>query len=155
MSIPLAWKVLGAGIGLVAAGFAWNGVSRYLATRHADEIIEESARTAVMEAQQAEAQARQRHDDLAANLRQRREELATNYRQVDDQARAYQGKRAVQLALEQQETKRIAASYMLDASQQCAGGIVIDRRGSSFTQKMDKDGRPIRCQGSKAAQPLR
>ena len=85
MSISLSWKLVGAAIVPVVAGLAWNGLSRYLAARQADEIIQESARAAAIQAQQAEAQARQRHDELAANLRQRRAELASNYRQVADQ----------------------------------------------------------------------
>ncbi len=155
MTISLSWKVAGAAIGLIAAGFAWNGVSRYLAVRHADEIIQESARAAAMEAQQAEAQARQRHDELAANLRQRREALASNYRQVADQAREYQARRVVQLGRELEEAQRIEASYLLDKNQQCANGIVINRRGSTFTQARGQDGQAIQCHGNKAAEPLR
>lgn len=155
MSMSWSWKVAGAALGLVAAGLAWNGLSQHFAARHADEIIQESARAAAMEAQQAQAQARQRHDQLAANLRRQREELASNYRLVADQGREYQARRAVQLARQEQEAQRRAASYLLDQNQQCADGIVINRRGSAFTEVRGKDGQPIRCQGNKAAEPLR
>ncbi len=155
MTIALSWKVAGAAIGLIAAGFAWNGVSLYLAARHADEIIQESARAAAIEAQQAEAQAKQRHDQLAANLRQHRAELASNYREVADQGREYQARRVVQLGRQVQEAHRIEASYLLDNNQQCANGIVINRRGSTFTQATGKGGQPIQCHGNKAAERLR
>ncbi len=153
--MTLSWKIAGVAIGLIAAGFAWNGASRYLASRQADQVIEKSARAAAMEAQQAEAQARQRHDELAAHLRQRRAELASNYRHVAGQAREYQVKQAVQLGRQLQEVQRVEDSYLLDKSQQCADGIVINRRGSTFSQAMGKDGHPIQCQGNKAAEPLR
>ncbi len=155
MSISLSWKLVGAAIVPVVAGLAWNGLSRYLAARQADEIIQESARAAAIQAQQAEAQARQRHDELAANLRQRRAELASNYRQVADQGREYQARRAVLLARQEQEAQRLAASYVLDKNQQCAHGIVINRRGTTFTEVRGKDGQPIRCRGDKAVEPLR
>jgi len=136
MTIALRWKIAAAVAALIVAILGFNGVSR-------------------LQAEQARAGARQRHDELARDLRQRREELASNYRQVADQAREYQARRAVQLQRQQQEAQRIAASYQLDANQQCANGIVINRRGSSFTQARGRDGGPIRCQGAKAAEPLR
>lgn len=155
MTIPLSWKVAGAVVVLLAAALAWNGVSQYRASRHADEIIQESARAAAMEAQQAQVRAQQRHDEVAANLRQQRAELASNYRQVAGQGRDYQVRRAVQLGQELQEAHRIETSYLLDKNQQCVDGIVIDRRGSSFSQARGKDGQPIRCQRDRAAEPLR
>ncbi len=75
MAIALSWKIGGVAVGLIAAGLAWNGLSRYLAARQANEIIQESARAAAMEAEQAKAQAQQRHLELAANLQHRQEEL--------------------------------------------------------------------------------
>lgn len=155
MTIPLSWKVAGVAVGLIAIALAWNGVSQYLASRHADEIIQESARAAAIDAQQAQARTQQRHDELAANLRQQRAELASNYRDVTGQARQYQVKRAVQLGRELQEAQRVEDSYLLDKNQQCANGIVINRRGSTFSQARAKDGQPIQCQGKKAAEPLR
>jgi hypothetical protein len=155
MTIALRWKIAAALAALLLAVLAWNGVSRYLAARHADELIQESARAATLQAEQAKARARQRHDQLARELRQRREELASNYRQVADQAREYQARRAVQLERQQEQDRRVAASYLLDENQQCANGIVIDRRGSTFTQARGRDGGPIRCQGDKALEPLR
>jgi hypothetical protein len=59
------------------------------------------------------------------------------------------------LGQELQEAHRIEASYILDKNQLCANGIVIARRGSSFTQARGKDGQPIRCLGEKATEPLR
>jgi len=155
MTLSLPWKITGVAVGLIVAWLAWNGVSQYFAARHADEIIQESARAAALDAQQAKARARQRHEELAADLQQRRAALASNYRQVADQAREYQARRAVQLARQRQEALRVEASYLLDENQQCANGIVINRRGSTFTQARGKDGAPIRCQGNKAAEPLR
>ena len=75
--------------------------------------------------------------------------------QVADQAREYQARRVVQLERQQEQDRRVAASYLLDENQQCANGIVIDRRGSTFTQARGRDGGPIRCQGDKALEPLR
>lgn len=155
MTIALSWKIGGVAVGLIAAGLAWNGLSRYLAARQANEIIQESARSAVMEAKQAEAQARQRHTELAANLQRRQQELANNYQQMTDQARQYQAAEAVRQAQQRQEALRIEASYLLDRNQQCAGGIVINRQGSSFTKAIGKNGQPISCQGDKATEPLR
>jgi hypothetical protein len=61
----------------------------------------------------------------------------------------------VQVGRELQEAQRVEDSYVLDKNQQCANGIVIDRRGSSFSLVRGKDGQPIRCQRDKAAEPLR
>jgi hypothetical protein len=155
MTIALRWKIAAALAALLLAVLAWNGVSRSLAARHADELIQESARAATLQAEQAKARARQRHDELARELRQRREELASNYRQVADQAREYQARRAVQLERQQEQERRVAASYLLGENQQCVDGIVIDRRGSTFTQARGRDGGSIRCQGGKALEPLR
>lgn len=155
MVVPMSWKV-GIGVaGVIVALLAWNGVSRYLAARHADEIIQEAARAADMETKQAQAQARQRHADIAANLQQRRDELADNYRQIADQARQYQAAQAVKEAREREEELRIQASYLLDSTQRCVGGIVINRRGSSYSQAVGKDGHRIKCHGEKAEEPLR
>ncbi len=155
MAIALSWKIGGVAVGLIAAGLAWNGLSRYLAARQANEIIQESARAAAMEAEQAKAQAQQRHLELAANLQHRQEELGNNYQQMTDQARQYQAAELVRQARQPQEALRVEASYLLARNQQCAGGIVIDRQGSSFTKAIGKNGQPINCQGDKAAEPLR
>jgi hypothetical protein len=155
MAIPLSWKV-GGGVAAVVVGLlAWNGVSRHLAARHADDIVQEAARSAAMEEKQAQARARQRHDEIAANLQQRRNDLATNYRQIADQARQYQAAQAVRDAKERQEQREIEASYFLGSDQKCAGGIVINRQGSSFTKAIGKNGHSIKCRGDKAEEPLR
>ena len=155
MTAALSWKIGGLALGLVAAGLAWNGLSRYAEARQANEIIQESARAAAIEAEQAKAQAQQRHAELAASLKRHQEELASNYQQMTDQARQYQAEEAVRQTKKHQEELLIAASYRLDANQQCAGGIVINRQGSSFSKAIGKDGQPITCQGDKAAEPLR
>ncbi len=155
MSVSLSLKLAAVAVGLIVAGFAWNGMSRYVAARHADEIIQESARAADMEARQAQAQARRRHEELQANLQHRRDELASNYRLVADQGRAYQARRAVQLARQQQEQRRVESTYLLDRNQQCVSGIVINRRGSTFSQARGNVGQPVRCKGSRAFEPLR
>jgi len=155
MATALSWKIGGVAVGLIVAGLAWNGLSRYQATRQANEIIQESARAAAMEAAQAKAQAQQRHLELAANLKHRQEELANNYQQMTDQARQYQAAELVRQARLRQEALQVEASYLLDRTQQCAGGIVINHQGSSFTKAAGKNGQPISCQGNKAAEPLR
>lgn len=155
MAIALSWKIGGAAVALIAVGLAWNGLSRYLAAQQANEINQESAHAAAMQAEQARAQAQQRHDELAADLQRQQEELANTYQQTTDQARQYQAELAVREARQRQEALRIAASYLLDRNQQCAGGIVIDRQGSSFTKPVGKNGQPISCQGDKASEPLR
>ncbi|OOG60184.1 hypothetical protein B0E48_05380 [Rhodanobacter sp. C03] len=155
MAMPLSWKI-GAGVaGLIVAVFAWNGLSQYLAARHADELMRDSARAAALDAQQAKAHAEQYHAQLAANLKQQREDLSNTYQQVNEQARQYQAEQAMRLDKQHQEDLRVQASYRLDQNQQCADGIVINRSGSSFTQAVGKDGGPIPCKGDLATEPLR
>ena len=155
MAIPMSWKIGAVVAGLIVAVLAWNGLSEYLAARHADELMRDSARAAELDAEQAKAQARQHHAELAADLKQQSEDLSNTYQQVTEQARQYQAEQLVRLNRQQQEALRVQASYQLDRNQQCDGGIVINRSGSSFTQAVDKDGQPIRCKGDTAAEPLR
>jgi hypothetical protein len=155
MAMPLSWKI-GAGVaGLIVAVFAWNGLSQYLAARHADEVTRDSARTAEINAQQAKAHAQQSQARLAADLMQQREELSNTYRQVNEQARQYQAEQAIRLEKQRQEELRVQESYRLDRNQQCIGGVVINRSRSSFTQVFGKDGAPIPCKGDLATEPLR
>lgn len=155
MAMPLSWKI-GAGVaGLIVAAFAWNGLSQYLAARHADEVTRDSARTAEITAQQAKARAQQSQAQLAADLLQRREELSNTYQQVNEQARQYQAEQAVRLEKQRQEELRVQESYRLDRNQQCVGGVVINRSGTSFAQVFGKDGAPIPCRGDLATEPLR
>jgi len=93
--MPLSWKIGAAVAGVIVAAFAWNGLSQYLAARKADEITRDSARTAMLQAEQARAQAQQDQARLAADLKQRREDLSNTYQQVDEQARQYQAAPAV------------------------------------------------------------
>lgn len=155
MVMPLSWKI-GAGVaGLIVAVLAWNGLSQYLAARHADEVMRDSARSAELDAQQAKAHAQQSRAQLAADLKQQREDLSGTYQQVNDQARQYQAEQAVRLERQRQEELRVQESYRLDRNQQCVGGVVINRSGTSFTQVFGKDGTPIPCKGDLATEPLR
>ncbi len=155
MAMPLSWKI-GAGVaGLILAVFAWNGLSQLLAARRADEIMRDSARTAALQAEQAREHAQQYRAQLAADLKQQREDLANTYQQVSEQARQYQAEQLVRQQRQHEEELRIQASYRLDRNQQCAGGIVINRSGATFTQAIGKDGDPITCKGDTASEPLR
>ncbi|MFI4958338.1 MAG: hypothetical protein ACHP7C_04155, partial [Lysobacterales bacterium] len=125
MAMPLSWKI-GAGVaGLIVTMLVWNGLSQYLAARHADEIMRDSARAAEQDAQQARARAQQHEAQLAADLKQRREDLSNTYQQVNDQARLYQAERAVRLDRQRQEELRVQATYRLDRNQQCVAGILL------------------------------
>ncbi len=155
MAMPLPWKIAAIVAGLIVAGLAWNGLSRYIANRHADEIISESARSAQLDAQQAKAHARQFRAQLAAELKQQREDMSNLHQEVDEQARQYQAEQRLRMDRQHQEELRRQASYRLDGNQQCAGGIVFTRTGSSFKQVIGKDGKPIACQGDTAKEPLR
>ena len=155
MAMPLSWKIAAAAVALIAAVFAWNGLSQYVAARHADEITRDSARAAALEAQQAKALTQQRQAQLAASLKQQREDLSNAYQEVNEQARQYQAAQAIRLEKQHQEELRVQASYRLDGNQQCVGDIVINRSGSSFTQAVGKDGAPIACKGDLATEPLR
>lgn len=155
MAVPLSWKVGGAVAGLVIVAFAGHGCSRYLAARHADELTRDVARNAELEAQQARVQAEQRSAQLAATLQRRREDLASTYRQVSEEAAQYQVEQARREERQRQEALRVKASYRLGPDQQCAGGMVINRSGSSFSQALGKKGQPIQCTGDTAAEPLR
>jgi uncharacterized membrane protein YccC len=155
MVVPLSWKVGGAVAGLLIAAFAWHGCSLYLAARHADELTRDAARDAELEAQQARAQAEQRSARLAETLQRRREDLANTYRQVGEEGAQYQLEQARREETQRQEALRVKASYRLGRDQQCAGGRVINRSGSSFSQALGKTGQPIQCSGDTAAEPLR
>ena len=155
MAVPLSWKVGGALAGLILVALAWHGGSLYLAARHADELTRDVARNAELEAQQARAQAAQRSAELAATLQRRRENLASTYRQISEEAAQYQVELARREERRQQEALRVKASYRLAADQRCADGLVINRRGSSFSQALGRNGQPIRCTGDTAAEPLR
>ncbi|MFA6231995.1 MAG: hypothetical protein WC617_17775 [Rhodanobacter sp.] len=155
MAMPLSWKIGGAVAGLIAALLLWNGVSQYLSARQANEITRESAHTAAIEAQVAKAHAEQYQAQLAADLKQHREALSNNYQQIKEDAQLYQAEQAIRLNQQRQEQLRIQASYKLDRNQQCVGGIVINRSGGSFSQPTGMDGKPIRCLGDTASQPLR
>lgn len=141
--------------GLVIAALAWHGCSLYLAARHADELTREVARRAELQAQQARAEAKQRSARLAATLQRRREELANTYRQIGEEGAQYQLEQARRDERQRQDALRLKASYQLGRDQQCAGGMVINRSGSSFSQALGKTGQPIQCTGDTAAEPLR
>jgi biopolymer transport protein ExbB/TolQ len=155
MAMPLSWKIGAAVAVLIAVVFAWNGISQYVAARHADEITRESARTDALEAQQARADAEQRQAQLAANLKQQRDELANTHQESDEQAHQYQAELLVRANEKRQEELRVQASYRLDRNQKCDAGIVINHGSSSFTPVIGSDGKPITCKGDTAAAPLR
>jgi hypothetical protein len=155
MAAPLSWKLGGAAAGLVVAAFAWHGLSLYLAARHADELTRDVAHHAELQAQEARAQAEVRSARLAATLERRREELADTYRQIGEEAAQYQAAQARRAERQRQEALRVQASYRLGPDQQCAGGLVINRHGSSFSQALGNSGQPIHCSGDSAAEPLR
>jgi len=155
MAVPLLWKVGGAVATLIVASLVWRGFSVHLAERHADELTLDVARNAELEAQRAKAQAQQRSAQLASTLQHQREELANTYRQVTDDATKYQIVEARREEQRRQEELRVKESYRLGPHQKCAGGIVIDRSGSSFTQVTGATGQPIQCIGDMAKEPLR
>lgn len=155
MAMPLSWRIVGAVAGLIATVLVWNGVSQYLAARQADEITQKSARAAAREAQLAKAHAEQYQAKIAADLKQHREALSSTYQQVKEDAKLYQVEQSMRLNRQRQEELRIKATYQLARNQQCIGGIVINRSGSSFTQAFGTNGKPISCKGDTAAEPLR
>src|SRR5487761_1783611 len=107
MAMPLSWKI-GAGVaGVIIAVLVWNGLSQYLAARHADEVTRDSARTAELDAQLAKVHAQQFQARLAADLKQQREDLSDTYRQVNEQARQYQAEQAIRLDRQRQEELRV------------------------------------------------
>ncbi len=155
MAMSLSWKI-GAGVaGLVAAAVAWNGMSQYLAGRHADEVMRASTLAAAEDAQRAKAAAAQHQAELAADLEQQRQELSETHQQVDEQSRQYQAELAVRMEKQRQEALRVQATYRLDRNQRCDAGIVINHSGSSFSPVVGKTGQPITCKGDTAAEPLR
>jgi len=152
MAMPLSWKIGAVLAGLVVAVVAWNGISQYLAGRHADEVMRDSA---ALEAQQAKDLAEQHQAQLAANLKQQREDLSETHQQVNEEARQYQAELAISMEKQRQEELRVQATYRLDRNQRCDAGIVINHSGSSFTPVIGKSGQPITCKGDTAAEPLR
>ena len=155
MAMPLSWKIGAVLAGLVVAVVAWNGISQYLAGRHADEVMRDSAHAAALEAQQAKDLAEQHQAQLAANLKQQREDLSETHQQVNEEARQYQAELAIRMEKQRQEELRVQATYRLDRNQRCDAGIVINHSGSSFTPVIGKSGQPITCKGDTAAEPLR
>lgn len=155
MAMSLSLKIGAAVAGLVVAVVAWNGISQYLAGRHADEVMRDSARAAEQDAEQAKALAQQHQDQLAADLKQQREDLSETHQQVNEQSRQYQAQQALRMEKQRQEELRVQATYRLDRNQRCDAGIVINHSGSNFTPVVGRNGQPIPCKGETAAAPLR
>jgi septal ring factor EnvC (AmiA/AmiB activator) len=155
MAVPLSWKVGGAVAALLVAALAWHGFSLYMAGRHADELTRDVQRNAELQAQQARAQAQQRSAELAATLQHQRDDLANTYRQVNEDAAEYKVAEARREEQRRQEERQVQATFRLGPNQKCAGGIVINRSGSTFTQAVGKRGQPIHCTGDTADEPLR
>ncbi|WP_449428624.1 hypothetical protein [Rhodanobacter umsongensis] len=141
--------------GVIVAGFAWNALSRYQAQRHADEITQDLARTAAQNAEQAQEHARQFHAQVAASLNQQQEDRYNTNQQVSEQARQYQAALAMRQRRQQQEAALQQQRFMLGPDQKCVGGVVINARGSSYSQAIGPDGQPIPCTGQTATEPLR
>lgn len=157
MAMSSTWKiaVAGVGVGVLVVVLAWRGLSQYQAARRADAMDAAAAHSAALAAQQAQQEAEQRSAELAAALRRQREETADVHRKVTERGIQYQAELARREEARRQQALRVEASYRLGPDQTCAGHIVINHRASSYTQALGKDGRPIACTGSIAAQPLR
>ena len=155
MAMPTSWKIAAGAAGLILAIFAWNGFSRYLVGRHADEVTRESARLAELNAQKASERSRQYKIQLAADMEQRRKAILEIHQQVKEDSRQYQVAQAARVEQQRQEELRVKATYKLDASQRCAAGIVFNHAGASFTTFIGSDGQPVKCKGDMALQPLR
>lgn len=153
--MPLSWKIGAAAATLVVALFAWNGVSRYLADRHADALLRESAAAAELEAQKEKALAQLRQAQLSANIEQQRQAMLQVHEQVGVQSQRYQAEQAALAEKQRQEGIRVKQTYRLGPNQRCAAGLVFDHAGGSFSALVGKDGRPVKCSGEIAAQPLR
>lgn len=153
--MPLSWKLAAGAAGLIVAIFAWNGLSQFLAGRHADEVTRESARLAEINAQVAGERARQQKAQLLADLEQQRKAMLEIHQQVNEDSRQYQAAQAMRAEKQRQEDLRIKASYKLGPNQRCAAGIVFNHAGASFTTLVGADGQPVKCKGEIAAQPLR
>ena len=74
---------------------------------------------------------------------------------MNEEAAEYRARQLRREEKARQEALRIEASYRLAPGQQCIGGIVINRSGSSFSQAVGSKGQPIKCSGDKAEEPLR
>lgn len=155
MAMPLSWKIGAAAAGLVVAVLAWNGVSRYLTERHAQEVMRDSARAAEQDAQQAKARTQQHEAQLAAALKQQQEDLSNIHQEVNEQAQQYQTQQLIRQNRALQEQLRVQSTFRLDRNQHCDAGIVINHSGSNFTPVMGRSGQPIKCQGDTAVEPLR
>lgn len=155
MALPVSWKIAAGVAGLILAVFAWNGVSRYLAGRHADEVTRESARLAELNAQKASERSRQYKLQLAADMEQQRKAILEIHEQVNEDSRQYQAAQAARVEQQRREDLRVKATYKLDASQRCAAGIVFNHAGANFTTFVGADGQPVKCKGDMALQPLR
>jgi len=155
MTMPLSWKIAAGVTGLIAALFAWNGISQYLVGRHADELTRESARIAELAAQNASERAKQNQAKLLADIETQRKALLAIHQQVKADGQQYLAAQAMSAEKQRREELRVKATYKLATDQHCAGGIVFNHAGSSFTTLVGNDGQPVKCTGDTAAQPLR
>lgn len=155
MAMSSTWKIAAAGLGVLVLVLAWRGLTQYQAARRADAMDAAAAHSAALAAQQARDEAERRSAELAATLRRQREETADVHRLVTARGIQYQAELARREEAQRQQAERIRASYRLGPDQTCAGNIVINHRASGYTKALGKDGRPIACTGSVAAEPLR
>lgn len=154
-TLPLSWKIGGAVVGAIVIGLAWHGLANYLVQRQADEIMQNLALAAAQNAQQAQERARQFHAEVAASLRQQQEDRYNTNQQVSEQARQYRAEQAIRLDRQQQEAALQQQRFKLALDQKCVDGVVINARGSSYSQATGSDGQPISCTGQMATEPLR
>lgn len=68
---------------------------------------------------------------------------------------AYIKERVISLKPARRVSSTSAAAYTLSDSQQCIGHTVVDVQGSTYVQRLGRNGRPIACKGRFASQRLR
>lgn len=154
-TMSLSWKIAGAAGGLVLVFFAWNGISRYVDDRRADEVTRDSASTAQINAQKASDRAREYQARLASDMEHQRQAMLAVHEEVREDSLQYQAAQAVRAEELRKQALRLRATYKIGPDQRCAAGIVFNHAGASFTTLVGSDGKPVTCQGDMAAQPLR
>jgi hypothetical protein len=154
-TLPSSWKIGAAVAGVIVVAFAWHAMAQYLAQRQADEIMQNLARTAEQNAQQAQEHARQYHAEVAASLSRQQEDRYNTNQQVSEDAQQYKVEQAIRLNRQQQEAELQQKRFILGPDQKCVGGVVITAQGSNYSQATGPDGQPIPCTGQTATEPLR
>ncbi|MBE1163034.1 hypothetical protein [Dyella acidiphila] len=83
-----------------------------------------------------------------------REALAVARVQADDQARAEAVAETERTQQQQAYPQWIHERELLQPNQRCLGGVVVEQRGSTYTQ-IGYPGHPAHCVGDYADQPMR